>query len=149
MWAASAVEHITARVTRTSPLNGFLGGQSFSSDNGAGEYWASALEGALFGRLPIYEMACSRGITKNRGRSALFVQLRMEFHRAPLKTVRRSVWPMGIFAAIVTRTGVGSKLLSVLVGVAQLVERRTVAPNVVGSNPIAHPNSLSGIRTWF
>ena len=47
---------------------------------------------------------------------------------------------MGIFAAIVTRTGVGSKLLSVLVGVAQLVERRTVAPNVVGSNPIAHPN---------
>jgi hypothetical protein len=26
-----------------------------------------------------------------------------------------------------------------MVGVAQLVERRTVAPNVVGSNPIAHP----------
>lgn len=25
-------------------------------------------------------------------------------------------------------------------GVAQLVERRTVAPNVVGSNPISHPN---------
>ena len=25
------------------------------------------------------------------------------------------------------------------VGVAQLVEHRTVAPNVVGSNPIAHP----------
>src|SRR6266704_279318 len=27
-----------------------------------------------------------------------------------------------------------------MVGVAQLVERRTVAPNVVGSNPISHPN---------
>lgn len=27
-------------------------------------------------------------------------------------------------------------------GVAQLVERRTVAPNVVGSNPISHPNFL-------
>jgi hypothetical protein len=26
-----------------------------------------------------------------------------------------------------------------MVGVAQLVERRTVAPNVVGSNPISHP----------
>jgi hypothetical protein len=26
-----------------------------------------------------------------------------------------------------------------VVGVAQLVEHRTVAPNVVGSNPIAHP----------
>jgi hypothetical protein len=26
-----------------------------------------------------------------------------------------------------------------VVGVAQLVERRTVAPNVVGSNPISHP----------
>ena len=30
-----------------------------------------------------------------------------------------------------------------MVGVAQLVERRTVAPNVVGSNPIAHPNLLA------
>ena len=28
-----------------------------------------------------------------------------------------------------------------MVGVAQLVERRTVAPNVVGSNPISHPKS--------
>ena len=28
-----------------------------------------------------------------------------------------------------------------MVGVAQLVERRTVAPNVVGSNPISHPNT--------
>ena len=28
---------------------------------------------------------------------------------------------------------------SPVVGVAQLVERRTVAPNVVGSNPISHP----------
>jgi hypothetical protein len=27
-----------------------------------------------------------------------------------------------------------------LVGVAQLVERRTVAPNVAGSNPVSHPN---------
>jgi hypothetical protein len=27
-----------------------------------------------------------------------------------------------------------------MVGVAQLVERRTVAPNVVGSNPISHPS---------
>lgn len=27
-----------------------------------------------------------------------------------------------------------------MVGVAQLAERRTVAPNVVGSNPISHPN---------
>lgn len=29
-----------------------------------------------------------------------------------------------------------------MVGVAQLVERRTVAPNVVGSNPISHPISI-------
>ena len=29
------------------------------------------------------------------------------------------------------------------VGVAQLVERRTVAPNVVGSNPISHPSFFS------
>ena len=29
--------------------------------------------------------------------------------------------------------------MSSAVGVAQLVERRTVAPNVVGSNPISHP----------
>jgi hypothetical protein len=35
--------------------------------------------------------------------------------------------------------------LLVVVGVAQLVERRTVAPNVVGSNPIAHPN-LTGFE---
>ena len=27
-----------------------------------------------------------------------------------------------------------------VVGVAQLAEHRTVAPNVVGSNPISHPN---------
>ncbi len=26
-----------------------------------------------------------------------------------------------------------------MVGVAQLVERRTVAPNVAGSNPVSHP----------
>lgn len=31
-----------------------------------------------------------------------------------------------------------------VVGVAQLVEHRTVAPNVVGSNPIAHPTRSSG-----
>jgi hypothetical protein len=43
---------------------------------------------------------------------------------------------------VVTGMREGSKLLDVLVGVAQLVERRTVAPNVVGSNPIAHPTSL-------
>lgn len=54
-----------------------------------------------------------------------------------------------ICAAIVTEMPVGSKLLSGLVGVAQLVERRTVAPNVVGSNPIAHPNSLSRIQPLF
>src|SRR5208283_33581 len=30
-----------------------------------------------------------------------------------------------------------------VVGVAQLVERRSVAPNVAGSNPVSHPNSLS------
>ena len=30
-----------------------------------------------------------------------------------------------------------------MVGVAQLVERRIVAPVVVGSNPIAHPNFFS------
>ena len=29
-----------------------------------------------------------------------------------------------------------------VVSVAQLVEHRSVAPRVVGSNPIAHPNSL-------
>jgi hypothetical protein len=27
-----------------------------------------------------------------------------------------------------------------VVGVAQLVERRSVAPNVAGSNPVSHPN---------
>ena len=32
-----------------------------------------------------------------------------------------------------------------MVGVAQLVERRTVAPNVVGSNPISHPK-LTKVR---
>ena len=31
-----------------------------------------------------------------------------------------------------------------MVGVAQLVELRIVAPVVVGSNPIAHPISLKG-----
>ena len=31
------------------------------------------------------------------------------------------------------------------VGVAQLVERRTVAPNVEGSNPFSHPNSFPAI----
>jgi hypothetical protein len=31
-------------------------------------------------------------------------------------------------------------LLPSAVGVAQLVERRTVAPNVAGSNPVSHPN---------
>ncbi len=31
-----------------------------------------------------------------------------------------------------------------MVGVAQLVERRTVAPNVVGSNPISHPKPCLG-----
>jgi hypothetical protein len=30
--------------------------------------------------------------------------------------------------------------LSSAVGVAQLVERRSVAPNVAGSNPVSHPN---------
>jgi hypothetical protein len=30
-----------------------------------------------------------------------------------------------------------------MVGVAQLVERRSVAPNVAGSIPVSHPNSLS------
>jgi len=36
-----------------------------------------------------------------------------------------------------------------MVGVAQLVERRTVAPNVVGSNPIAHPTFLSRVHRRF
>ena len=31
-------------------------------------------------------------------------------------------------------------------GVAQLVERRTVAPNVAGSNPVSHPNFRYGFR---
>ena len=31
-------------------------------------------------------------------------------------------------------------LLPPAVGVAQLVERRTVAPKVAGSNPVSHPN---------
>jgi hypothetical protein len=31
---------------------------------------------------------------------------------------------------------------SLVVSVAQLVERRPVEPKVVGSNPIAHPNIL-------
>jgi hypothetical protein len=34
------------------------------------------------------------------------------------------------------------------VGVAQLVERRTVAPNVVGSNPISHPNFSITYINW-
>ena len=29
-----------------------------------------------------------------------------------------------------------------VVGVAQLVERRSVAPNVAGSSPVSHPNLL-------
>jgi hypothetical protein len=33
-----------------------------------------------------------------------------------------------------------------VVGVAQLVERRSVAPNVAGSNPVAHPNPLTHLR---
>ena len=66
-------------------------------------------------------------------------------HRARFASVRRNQRTITIRAnflhcdAIVTQTHVGSKLRNVLVGVAQLVERRTVAPNVVGSNPIAHP----------
>jgi hypothetical protein len=35
---------------------------------------------------------------------------------------------------------VNCPLLNPLVGVAQLVERRSVAPNVAGSIPVAHPN---------
>lgn len=34
-----------------------------------------------------------------------------------------------------------------MVGVAQLVERRTVAPNVVGSNPISHPKTQNQSRS--
>jgi hypothetical protein len=30
-----------------------------------------------------------------------------------------------------------------VVGVAQLVERRSVAPNVAGSNPVSHPKILN------
>ena len=30
-----------------------------------------------------------------------------------------------------------------VVGVAQLVERRSVAPNVAGSNPVSHPKTIS------
>jgi hypothetical protein len=33
-----------------------------------------------------------------------------------------------------------------VVGVAQLVERRTVAPNVAGSNPVSHPNLAMGFN---
>jgi hypothetical protein len=32
---------------------------------------------------------------------------------------------------------------AIVVGVAQLVERRSVAPNVAGSIPVSHPNCLS------
>jgi hypothetical protein len=35
-----------------------------------------------------------------------------------------------------------------VVGVAQLVERRTVAPNVAGSIPVSHPNYLQGVTEW-
>jgi hypothetical protein len=34
----------------------------------------------------------------------------------------------------------GRDKLSEVVGVAQLVERRSVAPNVAGSIPVSHPN---------
>jgi hypothetical protein len=33
-----------------------------------------------------------------------------------------------------------------VVGVAQLVERRSVAPNVAGSSPVSHPNLLEPLR---
>ena len=39
-----------------------------------------------------------------------------------------------------------------MVGVAQLVERRSVAPNVAGSIPVSHPNlqtSVSGAPAWI
>ena len=34
-------------------------------------------------------------------------------------------------------------------GVAQLVERRSVAPNVAGSIPVSHPNSLQCLSAHF
>ena len=37
---------------------------------------------------------------------------------------------------------VNCPLLNPLVGVAQLVERRSVAPNVAGSIPVAHPRYI-------
>ena len=36
-----------------------------------------------------------------------------------------------------------------VVGVAQLVERRSVAPNVAGSSPVSHPNSSGDFNTPF
>src|SRR5262249_23411184 len=35
------------------------------------------------------------------------------------------------------------------VGVAQLVERRTVAPNVAGSNPVSHPKTRTHLSFTF
>lgn len=35
------------------------------------------------------------------------------------------------------------------VGVAQLVERRSVAPNVAGSNPVSHPKQLGKLLSYF
>jgi hypothetical protein len=35
-----------------------------------------------------------------------------------------------------------------VVSVAQLVEHRSVAPRVAGSNPVAHPSSLSNLASW-
>ena len=41
------------------------------------------------------------------------------------------------------KNAVNYQLFESAVGVAQLVERRSVAPNVAGSIPVSHPNNLS------
>lgn len=46
---------------------------------------------------------------------------------------------------IVRATGARRKQQVVMVAVAQLVERRVVVPEVVGSNPISHPRDVKAI----